>query len=290
MSTVAQVRFDNLSASSKSYDFNSKEADYTLSKMYEVDTRDHADHTFCGVMFNVANTSEQPLEYLEIQALAVRGHLGPMTVWWTKDSFFNKCEDRTQWQLCYKHTHPPSRRSYTRLEFQKTVRLLPGERCGLYVHSQLPGDQGLVYDNRRGAITMKDDNIQIESGVAHMSNRPFSPHGMYGFGWRRNRQFVGRVCYGVKYLLWQPTQAIHDRFPLSFRKAVDILLLVDYQSGYRLTKLPEHVVWYIINFLPFNWIQEGRNNNNEGIRASVVTSMKMRYKSVCRSSRSCVLQ
>ena len=41
MSTVAQVRFDNLSASSKSYDFNSKEADYTLSKMMILDKNNY---------------------------------------------------------------------------------------------------------------------------------------------------------------------------------------------------------------------------------------------------------
>jgi len=48
---------------------------------------------------------------------------------------------------------------------------------------------------------------------------------MWGFAWRRNRQFVGRVCYGVKYLLWQPAQNIHEQFPESFRNAVDVMLM-----------------------------------------------------------------
>ena len=120
-----------------------------------------------------------------------------------------------------------------------------------------------------------------------MSSVPFSPHGMYGFGWRRNRQFVGRVMYGVKYLLWQPSQSIHDKFPLVFRQAVDTMLLIDYKH-FRLSMLPEHVVWYIINFLPYNWVIEG-NAEWKG-NASVVSSVKRNYSAFCKKSRSCVLQ
>jgi len=283
------VRFDNLTGTSHVYgdELIDTEADYTLSKMYEMDTRDHEDHLFCGIMFDIANTSKQPLEYLEIQGFAVRGNLGPMTVWTTPDTFHRKQETKNKWQLIYSGTHGPSRRNYTRLIFQTPVRLQPGERCGMYVHSQLPGDQGVVYDNKRGAVTMKDENIQLESGIAHMSSVPFSPHGMYGFGWRRNRQFVGRVMYGVKYLLWQPSQSIHDKFPLVFRQAVDTMLLIDYKH-FRLSMLPEHVVWYIINFLPYNWVIEG-NAEWKG-NASVVSSVKRNYSAFCKKSRSCVLQ
>ena len=50
---------------------------------FEVDTKDREDHTFSGIMFDVACQSlpRGPLEYLEVQAVAVRGKLGPMTVW-----------------------------------------------------------------------------------------------------------------------------------------------------------------------------------------------------------------
>ena len=48
---------------------------------FEVDTKDREDHTFSGIMFDVACQSlpRGPLEYLEVQAVAVRGKLGPMT-------------------------------------------------------------------------------------------------------------------------------------------------------------------------------------------------------------------
>lgn len=286
------VRFDNhLASASQCYGdaLLDKESDYTLSQMYEMDTRDHADHTFCGIMFNVANTSTQPLEYLEIQAIAVRGNLGPLTVWMTKDTYHHKHESADAWQEVYHGTHSRSRQSYTRLTFHTPVRLKSGESCGMYVHSALVGDQAIVYDNRRGGVvTMKDTNICVESGMAHLSNRPFSANGMYGFAWRKNRQFVGRICYGVKYLLWQPSQSIHDQFPKSFRQAVDVLLLIDYKN-YRLSKLPEHVIWYVINFLPYNWVQDGKDDSNASINTGLRASFSSMRKSVCRQSRSCAV-
>ena len=48
------------------------------------DTRDHEDHTFCGVMFDVACVTALPAEYIEIETISVRGDLGPMTVWRTE--------------------------------------------------------------------------------------------------------------------------------------------------------------------------------------------------------------
>ena len=244
------IRFDKISPASKTYGdvLLDKEADYTLSQMHEMDTRDHEDHTFCGVMFNIQNHSKQPLEYLEIQSLCVRGDLGPMTVWVTPNTFHQKNEDQSQWTLVYSATHERSRKTYTKLELQHPVRLKPNEKMGFYIHSALHGDQGLVYDNRRGAISAQDPNICVESGLAHIGRVPFSRDGMWGFAWRRNRQFVGRVCYGTKYLLWQPAQSIHDKFPAAFQKAVDVMLLVDYKH-LRFTQLPEHVVWYIVRGL-----------------------------------------
>ena len=289
------VRFDDISQAAQTYGdiLLDKEADYTLNQMYEMDTHDREDHTFCGVMFNIQNHSKQPLEYLEIQALCVRGNLGPMTCWVTPDSFHHKHETKSEWTLVYKGTNERSRTSYCRLELQRPVRLQPGEKIGVYVHSGLHGDQGLVYDNRRGAISAQDANISVESGLAHISNTPFSPTGMWGFAWRRNRQFVGRVCYGVKYLLWQPAQSIHERFPVAFRRAVDVMLIVDYAHS-MFTRLPEHVVWYIINFLPYDWVtDDGRETGNgrqRSISSSAVKILKKSYHSICRKSRACVLQ
>jgi hypothetical protein len=44
--------------------------------------------------------------------------------------------------------------------------------------------------------------------MAHLNPEPFlgqSPWGGgWGNGWRNNREFVGRLSYGVKWLLWTP--------------------------------------------------------------------------------------
>ena len=119
-------------------------------------------------MFNIENHSKQPLEYLEIQSLCVRGDLGPITVWVTALSYYNKHEDKKQWTLVYRGTHEPSRLNYCPLILQRPIRLEGGERIGTYIHSGLGGDQGLVYDNRHGDVTMSDENLSVQSGMAHV--------------------------------------------------------------------------------------------------------------------------
>ena len=244
-------------------------------------------------MFNIAYASKMPLEFLEITSLAVRGDLGPMTVWVTNDSYFGKHETRRLWKRVYAGIHRRSRRAYTTLHLDTAVRLLPGQRIGVYVHSAMPGDQGLVYDNSRGTITCKDEHISVESGMAHISSEPFSMHGYWGYAWRRRRQFVGKVTYGVKYLLWQPHSSIHSQFPQAFRRCVDVML--ENVQVSRFSQLPEHVVWYIINFLPFDWAMPSR----EGVAATLLgrgdlgSSMRMIAsavtKSLCQRSRSCAV-
>lgn len=123
---------------------------------------------FSGIMFNIENHSKQPLEYLEIQSLCVRGDLGPITVWVTSLSYYNKHEDKKQWTLVYRGTHEPSRLNYCPLILQRPIRLEGGERIGIYIHSGLGGDQGLVYDNRHGDVTMSDENLSVQSGMAHV--------------------------------------------------------------------------------------------------------------------------
>ena len=56
----------------------------TSEEAFAVDTADHEDHTFCGIMFSIVFKDEIPLESMEVEALSVRGHLGPITVWVTR--------------------------------------------------------------------------------------------------------------------------------------------------------------------------------------------------------------
>ena len=47
--------------------------------------------------------------------------------------------------------------------------------------------------------------------MAHLSNRPFGDSGLWGSPWRHNREFVGRVAYGVRWKMWSPE--VHMQFP-----------------------------------------------------------------------------
>ena len=41
-------------------------ADYTVDESFAVDTRDHEDHTFCGIMFDLIVKDLLPVQYLEV--------------------------------------------------------------------------------------------------------------------------------------------------------------------------------------------------------------------------------
>ena len=55
-----------------------------VHESFVVDTRDHEDHTFCGVMFDAECDTHLPAEYLEVSSLWVRGQLGPSRTAWKK--------------------------------------------------------------------------------------------------------------------------------------------------------------------------------------------------------------
>ena len=190
-----------------------------VHESFVVDTRDHEDHTFCGIMFDAECETLHPAEYIEVSSLFVRGHLGPMTVWTTPNTFQRKQEEKDEWTQVYAATHPPKPHDYTQLTLDQPIRLYPGERCGIYVHSALPGDEGIVYDNQRKHITFQDRCLKVHPGYAHLSNRPFGKHGFWGRPWRNNREFVGRMEYGVRWRMWQPND-IHRSFPVGFQKTV----------------------------------------------------------------------
>ncbi len=81
------------------------------------------------------------------------------------------------------------------------VVVSPGDVLGIYVHSAEEGDQGVVYDNQRNKTTCCDKFITITSGMADLSDKPFSdvnPWGSYSNSWRKHREFVGRIsCVAV---------------------------------------------------------------------------------------------
>ena len=121
-----------------------KTADYLVQESYQAETQDHEDHTFCGVMFDVQTKKALPLEFIEISSVWVRGGLGPLAVYWTKDTYKNKSEDKEQWQQVYAATHKPSPYELVELIFTTPIHLQAGDAIGMYVHSTQPGDQAIV--------------------------------------------------------------------------------------------------------------------------------------------------
>ena len=221
-------------------------ADRIVHEQFTCDTRDHEDHTFCGIMFDVRCECSLPLEYLEITSLSVRGDLGPLTVWHTPNTHRDKHQIRDAWTRVYEAQHPPSRQKMVELRLPVPLRLRPGEACGLYIHSAAPGDDAIVYDNQRGRhVASTDRCLQLLPGMAHLSNRPFGDHGLWGSPWRRNREFVGRIAYGVRWQMWSPNA--HPRFPAGFQRAVEAMLMASRRPESIVYLLHDYIVHFIMN-------------------------------------------
>lgn len=108
-----------------------KTASYTISELYEVDTGDYEDHTFCGVMFTIKCKSDLPVELIQIDSISVRGGLGPLTVWQTPDTFVGKNEDKNSWQQVYEGHHEQSYDFVVKLSFNVPIIVKAGESIGM---------------------------------------------------------------------------------------------------------------------------------------------------------------
>eukprot|EP00667_Euglena_gracilis_P006527 EG_transcript_6589 len=229
-------------------------ATYTVHESHELPTADNEDHTFCGMMFDVEAKVPQepviPVDYIELSAIAVRGDLGTLSVYHTPDTYMLKHENPAVWKKCYEGRHDPSPDTYQLLPLQEPIVLKPGERCGLYVHSQMPGDQAIVYDDQRNC-NREDRYIRVLPGQAHLSNKPFGRRGPWGTAWRPHREFVGKVSYGIRWLLWNPE--IHERFPPEFQQLVHVMLWAAEQRPSTIGALPEEVILYIMNMCCWDW-------------------------------------
>eukprot|EP00294_Goniomonas_avonlea_P006733 CAMPEP_0114555550 /NCGR_PEP_ID=MMETSP0114-20121206/8811_1 /TAXON_ID=31324 /ORGANISM="Goniomonas sp, Strain m" /LENGTH=242 /DNA_ID=CAMNT_0001740687 /DNA_START=18 /DNA_END=746 /DNA_ORIENTATION=+ len=214
-----------------------------------MDTRDHEDHTFCGIMFDVECRDSLPMEYIEISSVWIRGYLGPIKVFATPCSFKDKHESPECWTKLYEGDHRPSPQTLKKIDLQVPVRLYPGTSIGLYVHSARPGDEAIVYDNQRLRRPVSGDmNLAILPGLAHLSSTPFSHHALWG-AWRHRREFVGRLSYGVRWLMWNPE--VHDLFPQSLQTVVMAVLMGAKRKESILYLLHDEMVLYILNSI--NW-------------------------------------
>eukprot|EP00615_Pteridomonas_danica_P006560 CAMPEP_0114345364 /NCGR_PEP_ID=MMETSP0101-20121206/12161_1 /TAXON_ID=38822 ORGANISM="Pteridomonas danica, Strain PT" /NCGR_SAMPLE_ID=MMETSP0101 /ASSEMBLY_ACC=CAM_ASM_000211 /LENGTH=409 /DNA_ID=CAMNT_0001481269 /DNA_START=6 /DNA_END=1236 /DNA_ORIENTATION=+ len=189
--------------------FRPKISDYVINENVEVDTQDHEDHTFSGVMFTIKVKDDLPVDFIQVSALSIRGGLGPITVWVTPDSWEGKSEDQSQWTMVYKGNHSSSFRKFVSLPFSDPVII--------------PEIVVLVY---------------VGSGLAHLSHTPFS--GIHPWGaWRQHRQFVGKIAYGAKFQLWNPE--VHNEFPIIFKELVDLFLFMRPEENCPLSWMPNDV-------------------------------------------------
>lgn len=227
-------------------------------------------------MFPVKCKDLLPVDHLVIKSVAVRGRLGPLTVWVSKEdpdlvnnnSHNNNTEHNIRlhpryWDKVYEQKHSPSRREYKELVFNQHVKMRPGETRVFYVHSTLPGDEAIVYDNShygdRNVKRLEDDKLAILSGRAHVSPTPFGQEPIWGWGnaWRDRREFVGRLAYGTVYKLWNPE--IPLKFGSKFQDGTRALFMCQRRMGSPWAILPDECLFYILNMCRWDWFDDDQS-------------------------------
>jgi len=239
-------------------------ATYISHEDVTVDTADHRDHTFCGVMFPVRIKQDFPIDRVLFQSFSVRGRLGPITVWVDGSNNHDNQEENRKyeqvqrygqtWNKIYQHTHSPSPHRFTELKFPSPLILKPGEIRTFYIHSSDRSDQSIVYDNARNRpLIFEDGVLVIDVGRAHLSTAPFGDTNIWGYpgAWRDGRAFVGQISYGIIYKLWNPQ--IHTDFGNSFDQMVLTLLLCQRRYESHISLLPDDCLYYILNMCGYSW-------------------------------------
>jgi hypothetical protein len=165
------------------------------------------------------------------------------------------------WEKIYERTHGPSIRDYVELDLRSNpIYLKPGQTRAIYIHSTLPGDEAIVYDNRHSRKTYDDALVSILTGRAHVSTRVFGTNPIWGWGnpWRDHREFVGRLEYGAVYRLWNPAEFLN--FGGKFQNAARTLFLCQRRWESPLSRLPDECIFYILNMCRWDWFKETPND------------------------------
>lgn len=205
------------------------------------------------------------MDHVLIHSVAVRGRLGPLTVWVSKQEASPNPQDARRgfrmnprhWDKIYQRTHGPSFREYVQLDLRENpIKLSPGQTRAIYIHSTSPGDEAIVYDNRHSKRTYDDSLISILTGRAHVSTTPFGNNPIWGWGnsWRDNRFFVGRLEYGAVYRLWSPLEFL--KFGHGFQQAARTLFLCQRRWESPISKLPDECIFYILNMCKWDWFAD----------------------------------
>ena len=95
-------------------------------------------------MFPIQCKEVLPIDHIYISSISVRGALGPLTIWVTKDKHDDADDNSignrslntnpSKWRKVYSETHKPSFRNY--FDFNVScaikIKLKPGEIKGMY--------------------------------------------------------------------------------------------------------------------------------------------------------------
>ena len=96
-----------------------------------------------GIMFPIKCKDILPIDHVVINSVAVRGALGALTVWVTKDENLSGeiSMSKKFWTKIYEKTHAPSFVAYEELDLSASpVILRPGQVKGIYIHSTRRGE------------------------------------------------------------------------------------------------------------------------------------------------------
>jgi hypothetical protein len=103
---------------------------------------------FNGIMFDLTVPDILPIDFVRVTSVAVRGGLGPMSVYIStkpQQRYTEIFESPELWKRIYSRDHNPSPHRLVDLKFDEPLVFRPGETRAMYVHSANPGDSGIVY-------------------------------------------------------------------------------------------------------------------------------------------------
>ena len=179
-------------------------------------------------------------------------------MWVTEKTYDRKIDKMNEWVLVAQVTLESSYRELRPIPLSRPFECRTIPQWDSTCTAPAPGDQAIVYDNERRGVTHRDQFISVLPGCAHISNRPFSSRGMWGWAWRPRRAFVGKLSYGVRYMLWRPALTVANSFPTTFGAAAFTLLCCGLREESPLNRIPNSVIYYIINMVPWHWFDGAR--------------------------------
>lgn len=214
-----------------------------------------AEHSFNGVMFDVEAKGSYEVVLDSVHVGGMLGHMRVYACWgsWTGDPTSTRhrgyghqydVRDQEHWKLVASVRCKPMWNSTTEVQFDQKVRLLPGQRRAIYVHSALPDDLGLQYHTTRGNerdAVDEDEFVALYPGVGHTSSTPFDRD----YGWYRHpRCLAGKLGYSARLRTWTPKY--HAEFPDPLKGALRTMLLAQGRGDCVLHQLPVDLIFQVM--------------------------------------------